>query len=75
MKSALANNDRAVFRRVAHKLAGSFSLYGFAWAAAQCRALEKAAGAGDAQELARGGDALRAHLDTVKIRLRTGETK
>jgi CheY-like chemotaxis protein len=75
MGSALASNDRAVFRRLAHKLAGSFSLYGFAWAALQCRALEKAGAAGDVGDLARGADALRAHLDTVKIRLRTGETK
>ncbi len=75
MRGALANNDRALFRRVAHKLAGSFSLYGFAWAAAQCRALEKAAAAGEVSELGRGADAVRAHLDTVKIRLRAGETK
>ena len=33
------------------------------------------AAAGEISELGRGADAVRAHLDTVKIRLRTGETK
>ncbi|HKU46759.1 MAG TPA: PAS domain S-box protein [Burkholderiales bacterium] len=67
LPEALAGADRARFRRVAHKLAGSFSLYGFAWAAAQCRELERAAEQGDAAELTKRAAAVRAHLDTVNV--------
>jgi len=70
MGEALGKGDRARFKRLAHKLAGSFVLYGFRWAAAQCRALEKAADSGEHAELARGTDKVRAHLDAVKVRLR-----
>jgi HPt (histidine-containing phosphotransfer) domain-containing protein len=70
MGEALGKGDRARFKRLAHKLAGSFVLYGFRWAAAQCRALEKAADSGEPAELARGTDKVRAHLDAVKVRLR-----
>jgi PAS domain S-box-containing protein len=75
MGGALAAGDRAAFKRLAHKLAGSFNLYGFRWAALQCRALERASPAGDTAELARGAEAVRAYLDSVKIRLRAGEAK
>ena len=79
MAGALGAGDRARFRRLAHKLAGSFGLYGFRWAAEQCRALQKTATSADAGELARGTDAVRAHLDAVKVRLkvslRSGEVK
>ena len=34
MAGALGAGDRARFKRLAHKLAGSFNLYGFRWAAA-----------------------------------------
>jgi len=67
MPEALAEADRARFRRIAHKLAGSFSLYGFAWAAAQCRELERAAEQGDAADLAKRAAAVRGHLDTVNV--------
>lgn len=67
MPDALAGADRARFRRLAHKLAGSFSLYGFAWAAAQCRELERAAEQGEAADLSRRAAAVRAHLDTVNV--------
>ena len=62
--------DRARFKKLAHKLAGSFSLYGFRWAAAQCRALETAALEGHAGELARHVAAVRAHLETATIRVK-----
>jgi PAS domain S-box-containing protein len=67
MPQALAGGDRERFRRLAHKLAGSFVLYGFAWAAAQCRELERAAAGGDAQDLSRRAAAVRAHLDAVNL--------
>ena len=65
---ALAAGDRARFGRLAHKLAGSFSLYGFKWAGAQCRALKDAAEQAEAAELAQKVSAVREHLDTVEIR-------
>ena len=49
MPAALGADDRPRFKRLAHKLGGSFTLYGFRWAAAQCRALERDAVAGDAE--------------------------
>ena len=68
LPQALAAGDREKFRRLAHKLAGSFALYGFKWAGAQCRALQDAAAQGEAADLARRVSALRSHLDTVTIR-------
>jgi PAS domain S-box-containing protein len=67
MRAALAGGDRAAFRRLAHKLAGSFVLYGFAWAAEQCRRLEQDAREGDAAELERRAAEVRAHLDSVVL--------
>jgi len=75
MPVTLAADDRVRFKRLAHKLAGSFTLYGFRWAAAQCRALEQDAVAGGADELARRAAAVRAHLDTVKVKLRAEEPR
>ncbi len=63
----LAKDDRALARRLAHKLAGSFSLYGFKWAAAQCRLIERAAPSGDPAELNGRLDAVRRHLDSVRL--------
>jgi PAS domain S-box-containing protein len=67
MRAALGAGDRARFRRLAHKLAGSFVLYGFGWAAAQCRDLERSAAQGDAADLEQRAAAVRAHLDAVRI--------
>jgi PAS domain S-box-containing protein len=68
MPQSLAAGDRARFRYLAHKLHGSFVLYGFGWAAEQCRGMEKDAAAGDADALSRTVAAIRAHLDTVNIK-------
>ena len=68
LPQALAAGDRDKFRRLAHKLAGSFALYGFKWAGAQCRALQDAAAQGEAADLARRVSAVRSHLDKVVIR-------
>ena len=58
-------------RKLAHKLAGSFALYGFAWASAQSRAIETAA-AGEAGWLAQIAE-LGHHLGHVEIRYSDGE--
>jgi len=60
--------DRPGARRLAHKLAGSFSLYGFKWAAAQCRQLERIAADADPADLASRIDAVRAHLDSTQLK-------
>jgi PAS domain S-box-containing protein len=67
MPAALAAGDRTHLRRCAHRLAGSFALYGFAWAAAQCRALEHDAQDGGERSLEERVAAVRAHLDCVTI--------
>ena len=68
MPRALASGDRAGFKRLAHRLAGSFALYGFRWASAQARSIERDADAGDGAELAGRVAAIRAHLESVKIK-------
>ena len=75
MPGTLEQGDRARFRRLAHKLAGSFALYGFDWAAEQCRALERDAADGDAGNLARRAAAVRAHLDEVKVESHAGDRR
>jgi PAS domain S-box-containing protein len=67
LPQALAAGDRVKFRRLAHKLAGSFALYGFKWAGAQCRALQDAAAQGEVADLTRRVGAVREHLDKVVI--------
>jgi PAS domain S-box-containing protein len=67
LRFALAAADRDAARRHAHKLAGSLSLYGFAWAAAECRAIQQAAADADMAALLRRAEALQRHLDTVRL--------
>jgi PAS domain S-box-containing protein len=66
MRRALEAADRVAFKRVAHRLAGSFALYGFKWAAAQCKMLERESER-DAGDLSARLAAVRTHLDTVRI--------
>jgi PAS domain S-box-containing protein len=63
-------------RRNAHRLAGSFSLYGLLWAAAQCRALEKRLAADDVAlaALQPALDGLHAHLAGVQSRTAAATT-
>src|SRR5436190_2328829 len=65
MSQALEDGDRVRFRRLAHKLSGSFALYGFKWAAEECRWLQAHAAAGQSAELARRIDALQVHLEAA----------
>jgi len=67
MPASLSAGDRQLFKRSAHRLAGSFALYGFAWAAAHCRAIENDALDGDPRDLESRVAAVRAHLDSVSI--------
>jgi len=69
MPRALEAGDRASFKRLAHRLAGSFALYGFKWAARQSKAIEGDAQDGDTADLAARTAAVRAHLDAVKVRV------
>jgi len=67
LAGALRDGDREQARRLAHKLAGSFALYGFRWASEESRALQRGAAAGDLAALAERCEALRAHLENVKL--------
>ena len=69
MPEALASGDREAFRRLAHRLAGSFALYGFKWASARSRELERDAATGDADDLAARAGAISRHLQHVKIQV------
>jgi PAS domain S-box-containing protein len=68
MPAALQAGERAQFRRLAHRLAGSFALYGFHWAAQQARSLERDAAEGEAADLAARVAAVLEHLGAVEIR-------
>ena len=68
MDQALAAGDRPGLKRIAHKAAGGFAMYGFAWAATHCRAMERDALPGDAADLGRRVAAVRRHLGGVQIR-------
>jgi CheY-like chemotaxis protein len=70
MPPALAAGDRARFKRLAHRLAGSLPLYGLLWGSEQCYRLEAEALAGDAAELRARAVAVRAWLDAVVIEFR-----
>jgi CheY-like chemotaxis protein len=65
---SLARGQRGGARRLAHKLAGSFSLYGFKWAAAQCRLIEQTAEGGDRDELTERIEFVRRHLESAQVR-------
>ena len=69
MPRVLQAGDRAGFTRLAHRLAGSFALYGFKWAAAESKAMERDSAEGDAAELAARAAALRQYLDAVRVRV------
>jgi chemotaxis protein histidine kinase CheA len=55
-------------RRIAHQLTGSFALYGFLWAADQCRWIERNFSEVEPARIAELARELDAHLETVEIR-------
>jgi CheY-like chemotaxis protein len=67
LRSALQAGDREQLRKLAHKLAGSFALYRFDWAAAASRALQAQAASSDAAALLRQVEALQGYLERVKL--------
>lgn len=68
MRAAAAGGDRALVRGLAHRLAGSFALYGYRWAAAAAQRIEHGADGLAADELARALAELLDHLDTAEVR-------
>ncbi len=65
LSRALAAGDRALARRTAHKLAGSFALYGFGWAAGEARRIHAEAEKGELAALAPRCAGLRRHLERI----------
>jgi len=67
MVAALAAADRAELHRIAHRAAGGLALFGFEWAAWQCRWISAQAATADPGELQQEIDRLRQHLATVAV--------
>lgn len=65
LEAAVLAGDREELRRIAHQLSGSFALYGFNWASAQGKALERSAAGADAEVVLRAAAGMREHL--VKV--------
>ncbi|HSV44792.1 MAG TPA: response regulator [Ramlibacter sp.] len=70
MEAATAAGDRAETRRLAHKLAGSLLMYGFAQAGHACAAVEETAFVALPDDLRRQAAAVCALLEQVRVRLR-----
>lgn len=71
LRRSLQSGDRGSLRQLAHKLKGSFSMYGFKWAAQISRELEDDHLTADLGFLTLHIDALELHLAHVKVRPRT----
>lgn len=67
MVRAIDAGARSDLRRLAHRLVGSFSLYGFRGAAEQSRRIERGAEGDGVDGLPALADALRRHLETVEV--------
>ncbi|MNF81668.1 Hpt domain protein [compost metagenome] len=70
LRQTLESGDREFLRQLAHKLKGSFGMYGFKWAAQICRELEDNHRTADLKILALQVDALEQHLAHVNVRSR-----
>lgn len=70
LRQTLESGDREFLRQLAHKLKGSFGMYGFKWAAQICRELEDNHQSADLKILALQVDALEQHLAHVNVRSR-----
>jgi FOG: HPt domain len=66
-RQALARGELDAVRRLAHRLAGSFALYGYSWAAQGCQQIEHAPADADPLQLEAQLGALRRHLETVRV--------
>jgi HPt (histidine-containing phosphotransfer) domain-containing protein len=67
LRAALETGDRAAAARCAHKLAGGFALYGFAWASAESRALQQDVARVDEGALLARCEQLQRHIDGVRL--------
>lgn len=65
LEAAVHAGDRAELRRIAHQLSGSFALYGFIWASAQAKVMERSAADADAEVVLHTVAAMRTHLAKV----------
>ena len=70
LRQTLESGDREFLRQLAHKLKGSFGMYGFKWASQICRELEDNHRSADLKILALQVDALEQYLAHVKVRSR-----
>lgn len=68
MELACAAGDAAELRQLAHRLAGSFALYGFRWAASHCKIIEREADRLDRNDIEEQLALLRHHLGNVPVR-------
>lgn len=67
MDAALRRGDREALGVLAHRAGGGLALFGFSWAAAQCRRIEdEAVGGAEEGVLQEALDALSAHLANVR---------
>ena len=71
--AAADGGDRGEVRRIAHLLAGSFALYGFAWAGERARWLERNFSEVAPEAVRTAGGELLHHLDTVEVRFRAAD--
>lgn len=68
VEGAAYADDRGELRTIAHRLAGSFALYGFVWASERSRWLERNFTEPTAYDVSRWAAEVRRHLDTADIR-------
>lgn len=69
LRAALDAGERGQARGIAHKLAGGLGLYGFAWAAAESRAIERSAADADLGDLLQLCGQLQRHIERVRLEL------
>jgi PAS domain S-box-containing protein len=68
MEAAVTAGNTTELQQLAHRLAGSFALYGFRWASGHCQYIEREAGHLDQKTVENHLTLLRQHLTNVPIR-------
>jgi PAS domain S-box-containing protein len=68
MRQACAAGDSPRLRQLAHRLAGSFALYGFRWAASHCKIIEREVDCLDQSVIQEHLTLLHHHLGNVPVR-------
>jgi HPt (histidine-containing phosphotransfer) domain-containing protein len=67
MMQTCAAGNAAELRQLAHRLAGSFALYGFRWAASHCKLIEREAESLGRDDIEEHLAMLRHHLGNVPV--------